>query len=166
MPYSGNDFVKETKKYIKENYPDHSYILDIGAGAGKFGKELKGYKIDAIEIWKPYIIEFCLSSIYNDVFNINALDFSDFSNYDLILMWKTLEHLTPGESRALIDNIKDSQTDFIFSVPFMCKQGVCYGNKYEIHKQDDLTPEVIRHRYPDFKVLFESQHHGVYKYEA
>ena len=162
MPFSGNDFVIETKKYINKNHKN-ARIIDIGAGAGKFGTQLYNFIIDAIEVHKPYIKEFNLSRIYRNVFNVNCLGFGAFGNYDLAIMWKTLEHLTIEEARKLINEIKESGIDFIFSVPFELKQGVCHNNTFEIHKQDDLTPEIVKKRYPEFDILFESDHHGVYK---
>jgi len=163
MPFSGNDFVKETVDYINLNYPHYKKILDIGAGAGKFGTKLYNYVVDAIEVHEPYVNKFKLHDIYNDVFNINCLDFKGFDDYDLVIMWKTLEHLSFLEARVLINLIKKSKSDFIFAIPFELKQGVCHDNIFEIHEQDDLTQAIVKRRYPEFDILFESENHGVYK---
>jgi len=50
MPYSGTKFDNLIKNYIIERYDPMSKILDIGAGAGKYGKLLNSYfgNIDAI----------------------------------------------------------------------------------------------------------------------
>ncbi len=169
MPYSGHDFVNQTIRYVEENYSVGNSILDIGAGAGKFGELLsKSFEVDGVEIHQPYIQEFELEKKYNKVLNGNCLDISKkmFRGYDLIFMWKTLEHLSYAESRALINKIKSASVDFIFSVPYMLKQGVCHGNKHEIHKQDDLHLKLVKHRYPEFKTLFTSDHHGVFIWKA
>ncbi len=169
MPFSGNDFVHESVKYVKSNYKKGCKILDIGAGAGKFGEHFsKDYKIDGVEIYEPYISEFNLEAKYNKLFNCNCLDLSlsTISDYDLIFMWKTLEHLSYVESRELISNVKKANVDFIFSVPYMTPQGVCHNNEFEIHKQDDLTLKIVKQRYPEFKTLFTSDHHGVFFWES
>jgi len=50
MPYSGTKFDNLIKNYIIEQYDPMSKILDIGAGAGKYGKLLNFHfgNIDAI----------------------------------------------------------------------------------------------------------------------
>ena len=163
MPFSGNELVDNAINHIKKHYPNNKKILDIGAGAGKFGQLLNGYPIDAIEIYAPYIDEFELHDIYNNVFNVNCLDFDRFHEYDLIVMWKTMEHLSVEESRFLVEKIKAADVDFIFSVPFKLKQGVCHNNIYEIHKQEDLTPELVKQRFPEFEILAETKAHGCYR---
>jgi len=166
MPYSGNEFVQEAILHIVKNYPKDTKIIDIGAGAGKFGKFLKeqGFNnVDGIEVWKPYIAEFGIENIYRNVFNVNALDFENYDKYDLVLSWKTFEHFTYEDLRKLITKI--TIKDVIFSVPYKLKQGVCHNNKFEIHHQDDLTEALTLERYPEFKLLFGSSTHGCFKFK-
>jgi len=169
MPFSGNDFVDNAVQFVRSNYKSGSKVLDIGAGAGKFGELFADlFKVDAVEIWSDYITEYKLLEKYNIVLNVDvrSMPTSFFSRYDLVFMWKTLEHLSFLDSRDLIGRIKAANVDFIFSVPFELKQGAAHGNPYEVHKQDDLTPNIVASRYPEFTPLWENQHHGVYFYKS
>ena len=55
MPESYNYFKNDVKEFIIDKLPLNSKILDIGPGVGTYSKLLRdaGYKIDAIEIFKP-----------------------------------------------------------------------------------------------------------------
>ena len=50
----------------------------------------------------------------------------------------------------------------IVAVPYQYEQGEEYGNVYEIHKQDDLTPEIVKKRYPMLKLLYGNDEYGYY----
>ena len=42
------------------------------------------------------------------------------------------------------------------------EQGEVYGNIYEKHHQSDLTPDVMKKRYPELKFLIGDDEHGYY----
>ena len=42
----------------------------------------------------------------------------------------------------------------------MMEQGEHEGNIYETHHQPDLTPEVLKKRYPKLKRAFENEYYG------
>ena len=51
--------------------------------------------------------------------------------------------------------------DLIVALPFMLKQGAIYGNPWELHIQDDLTPERVQERYPGLEILYDC---GLWRY--
>ena len=71
MPYSD----PANKSWAEQKLRDMNFksVLDVGAGAGAYGKLARAINqealIDAIEVWTPYIAEFGLQNIYNNVFN-------------------------------------------------------------------------------------------------
>jgi len=158
MPFSGTDGVPQALEFIEKRYQKDIRILDIGAGAGWRGKNIKelGYlNIDAVEIHTPFINRtweldgkpYKIGEIYKNIYNVNALDFKNYDDYDLVFSWKTFEHFTVEDCRKLIDMINP---DLMFSVPYNQPQGVCEGNVHEIHHQDDLTSEMCKELYPEF----------------
>lgn len=70
MPTSTEIFKDAIFQHIKTvaGYDPRLQILDVGPGEGTFGKGLQPLRIDALEIYQPYIDEFDLKSIYRNVF--------------------------------------------------------------------------------------------------
>jgi 2-polyprenyl-3-methyl-5-hydroxy-6-metoxy-1,4-benzoquinol methylase len=57
MPTSYPLYKDSVRNWVLQNIPSDAKILDVGAGCGTYSDLLRGYgyKIDAVEIWKPYI---------------------------------------------------------------------------------------------------------------
>lgn len=146
---------QELVAYVNRTIPHYSNILDVGAGAAKFwhlmGNE---YKMDAIEIFEPYIIEHNLRSKYNTVYNVNALDFETDKRYALSIMGDCLEHLTVQDARRVIDILSKHCDECIFVIPYEYPQHEMNDNQYEIHLQPDLTPFNVKLRFPNLYPLF------------
>ncbi|MCP4958275.1 MAG: class I SAM-dependent methyltransferase [Actinomycetia bacterium] len=84
-------------------------ILDVGPGHGKYGVLLREYAgaqvVDAVEMWSPYVKEFKLGGIYDEVFIGDALEMSEepvdsgrrilpsLNDYDLVLSVSSIEHM-------------------------------------------------------------------------
>jgi hypothetical protein len=150
MPTSTNYFKQETKEYILKKYDKSIKILDIGAGIGTYSDMLKpeGYlNIDCVEVFENYVEQFKLKDKYQNVFigDVTLLNI-DFNSYDLIIIGDVLEHISVDSSIELINKL--TSVDFIVCVPFESPQGEHYGNKYEIHLQEDLTLFNFLERYP------------------
>ena len=88
---------------------DPSCILDVGIGFGRWGFLFREFldvwddgnysgnwkrKIDGVEIFKGYIKDYH-KYFYNEIFNIDALDFINKTNsdYDLIFCGDIIEHM-------------------------------------------------------------------------
>lgn len=145
----------EVCQWIRDNIPLWATILDVGACDGKWRKALSDYpNMDAVEV---YYDNYCkIKDMYRHAYYKDICDFNYEHHYDLIIFGDVLEHLLVPKAQKAIENAKAHANRIIASVPFLYTQGMRYGNPYEIHWQDDLTPELFDERYPDFKVLYRA----------
>jgi predicted nicotinamide N-methyase len=149
---------------IKEFYKGKDVnILDVGAGSGLYGLMLKDIakRIDAVEIYNPYIKAFKLDNIYDNVYNIDICDFIPSIEYDLIIFGDVLEHIEAKKAVKLLERFKNIP-QIIIAVPYLYKQGAVRGNKYEIHKQEDLTKEIFLNRYLGYHYLLGNSDYGYF----
>lgn len=154
MPGNWGYLGPQVKQYLTENFTPTSTILDVGCGHGFYCKLLKDYftKFDAVEIWEPYIKEYNLNEIYDNVFNVNILDF-EFEYYDIIIMGDILEHLSREDGVNLLNKIKNKCSELIVVVPYYLPQDEVFGNKYEIHLQPDLDDKIMKEYYPMIELI-------------
>lgn len=160
MPFSHSILKNDVRVYFEKNINTNSKILDIGAGVGTYSKFLRdlGYKMDCIEVWLPYVIQYKLNELYDNVIIGNIMNYN-ICNYDVIIMGDVLEHLSIDDSLKLMDSIEANNQICLVAVPYQLEQGEHYGNKYEIHKQSDLTNEIVLNRYKNLRLLFKSNCH-------
>lgn len=156
-------FKKEVTQYLKDNFPTTAKVLDVGAGCGTYYEYLKDYfkDIEAVEVFEPNIKNFNLEQKYKKVYNINILDFK-YDYYDIIIFGDILEHLETAEAQQVLDYAFDRCKELIVAVPYLYPQGIEEDNIYEIHKQDDLTNEIMLERYPKLKLLYGDWAYGYY----
>lgn len=161
MPSSNEQFKDAIFNHIKYmvGYDNRLKILDVGAGMGTYALGIPEIKMDAIEIHEPYINEFNLKSLYNEVFCTNIFDF-DYSGYDYIIMGDVLEHLEKEMAIKLIDDISNKKIKLLVGVPHKMPQNsqfVLNGKEWdvesEIHLQPDLTPRIMKSRYPSLELF-------------
>lgn len=146
---------KEVCAWIRENFPSDSTVLDVGACDGNWLWRLPEYEnMDAIDVYPPnmqrligYRQKFC-----EDIRNFT------YDWYDLIIFGDVIEHLPVEGAQAVLEYAKPRCRDLIIAVPFLYEQGAIYGNPYEVHIQDDLTPENFEERYPGYEVLCDPGH--------
>ena len=164
MPYSGTQFDNITKNFVLNKYGRNYHILDVGAGAGKYGVMFKDHfdVIDAIEIYEPYIKQFNISDIYNRVLNIDVMEFEDFDKYQIFLLGDILQHLSVTNARLLLSTLQKHAELIIVQVPYCYQQGIYMGNVHQIHLQSDLTYQNMKERYPELKCLIRDNQIGVY----
>lgn len=167
MPRSTNYFKDQTKTYILENYDKSIRILDVGPGIGTYYNILSslGYNnIDCVEAFEPYVRDYGLEKKYKNVHvgNVCELDI-DFNSYDLIILGDVLEHISKSDAQRLLSKI---QVNCIVAIPFLSPQDESFGNTYEIHLQDDLTPDLFTERYEGFYPLCLRFDYGVYVKET
>lgn len=163
MPYSHSKFKNEFKNHLNKFLPNKSKILDVGPGSGTYSDLLidSSYEIDCVEIWEPYIHEFNLSSKYKNVYISNILEF-DMSEYDYIILGDVLEHIDVLSAKNLLNKINSLGKYCMVAVPYLYEQGEYEGNKYEEHKQPDLTPEIMTSRFPELHLLYGDDSYGYY----
>lgn len=155
----------EVKEWILENIEEGSTCLDVGACDGVWynlvGEHLQ---MDAVEVYEPNINSYDLKDKYNKVFNMNIKDCYYFY-YDCIIFGDVLEHLTVEDAQKVLKYAEDHTKHIIIAIPFLFEQGALYGNKYEIHIQDDLTKELFDKRYPGYEILWENDKYAYYHKE-
>ncbi len=145
MPWSA----EENKPWIIEQMLelDPLSVLDVGAGAGVYGRLVRQSlpnvtKLDAVEIWTPYVSRFGLDKIYDEVFldDIRIRSFPP-SSYDVVIMGDVLEHMTKLQATLVWNHMLGvANKAVIMSVPIIhYPQGHAEGNPYEEHVKDDWT---------------------------
>lgn len=116
MPTSASVFDHVTKKMMEICNPNK--VLDIGPGAGKYGKMLREIEAErgkhihkmCVEIDKEKIIErFNLSSIYDEIINEDASNLA--RKYptltgDIVISGDMIEHITKSEGVDLIEYLQ------------------------------------------------------------
>jgi SAM-dependent methyltransferase len=153
-------FKEDLRNYLMDRYPPKSEILDVGAGGGTYALLLGDYfELDAVEVYKP-TAEY-IEGRYRKVFNQDIRDF-EYDKYDIVLFGDVLEHLEVEEAQKVLEYAIPRCEEVIVAVPYQYKQGEVNGNVYEIHKQDDLTPEIMKERYPYLSLLFGNDEYGYY----
>ena len=146
----GKDFVC---KWIRENFTPKAEILDVGSCDGKWTKLLPEYEnMDAVDAWEPNCI--ACRDIYRKTFHKDIAEF-EYDHYDLIIFGDVIEHMDVQTAQKVLKTASAKCKDMIVAVPFQYPQGAIYGNPWEIHKQPDLTPEIMKERYPDLEVLHD-----------
>lgn len=149
---SYNDGKLEVVNYIMSLDPGS--ILDVGACDGKWSQLLRasGYEglLDACEIYKPNAAK--ILEQYNNIFVGSILAYA-YRFYDVVIFGDVLEHMTVMGAQFVLAYAVEHSKEIIVGVPFQYKQGSLYGNPYEFHIQDDLTPEIFEKRYGKYGLV-------------
>ena len=163
MATSYSIYKKEITDYLKTNFDITSKILDVGAGEGTYLPFLQDYftNIEAVEVFKPNIDNYDLENRYNKVYNVDIKDFK-YDYYDIIIFGDVIEHLEVNDAQNVLNYALNRCEEMIVAVPYLSPQGIEEDNIYEIHKQDDLTDEVMKLRYPYLKCVFKNDKYGYY----
>ena len=163
MPTSYKYYKNDIKAYLEGKFTENARILDVGAGEGTYFNYLGDYfkVMDAVEVFKPNIDKYKLQDKYNKVYNVDIKDFK-YDFYDIIIFGDVIEHLSVEDAQNVLKYAYNMCDEMIVAVPYQYEQGEEYGNVYEIHKQDDLTPEIVKKRYPMLKLLYGNDEYGYY----
>lgn len=174
MPTSNEQFKDAIFNHIKfiAGYDPRIKILDVGAGMGTYALGIPELKMDALEIYQPYIDEFNLQNLYSNVFCDSILNFN-YDKYDYIIMGDILEHIKIEDAIPLINDISNKKIKLLVGIPHQMPQGPefdlngkAWHVESEIHHQPDLTPRVMKSRYPSLELIltnnFDSWGYGYY----
>jgi AdoMet dependent proline di-methyltransferase len=141
MPYSALTFDDLIVKHLTALNPKS--ILDIGAGAGKYGTLLRSAlpdcKIDAVEPTRDYIDRFDLRSIYNTVFELNIdqyLEIHPKNRYDVVIIGDMLEHVYRSKVVDYLDFLLYKNSWVLCIWPTNYPQDDFNGNGYECHRSN------------------------------
>lgn len=159
----------ETKPWILEKIRKYKprTILDVGAGSGTYADLLKnnGYhraKIDAVEIWEPYIKEFDLHSKYQNVYQEDIRTFDEY-DHDLIIFGDILEHMTIEEAVDVWRTASKNCSYAVISIPIVdYHQHAINGNPYERHIKEDWSHEEVLEVFPHIIDSWQGRITGAY----
>lgn len=144
---------REVVLWTWENFREGDTALDVGACTGLWYELLGQYlKMDAVEIFVPNVVINDLPNKYNQVIIGDIKDYK-YDWYDLIIFGDVIEHMTVEDAQAVLAYAYPRCKDMVIAVPYQYKQDEIYGNQWEKHIQDDLTPELFAERYPGFEFL-------------
>lgn len=146
----------EALNWITKIFNEDDTCLDVGACDGVWAILIAGYlQMDACEIFRRNITEYDLLSKYRGVF---ACDIDDlkYEYYDLVIFGDVLEHMSVEKAQRVLRYALPRCKDVLVALPFQYHQGEIYGNPYEVHIQDDLTPDLIAERYPELELLYDT----------
>jgi len=154
MPYSDSTFDKKIENFIlKHKFKNY---IDIGAGAGKYGKMIKKILPDsyviAVEGDASYVKKFKLRSIYDMVYDTRIETFFDNRpdfTIDMAIIGDCLEHLKKSDGEDLINYLIYRSRYILIVFPSKYVQYSWRGHNLEAHrsvwsKHDFL---IFKHRY-------------------
>ena len=152
--------------WIHARFDKGETCLDVGACDGNWANRLGDYLVmDAVEIYEPNISFHRLDRKYRRVFCKDIAEM-EYEWYDLILFGDVLEHMTVEQAQKAIEYAKPRCMEILAAVHFLYRQGDLYGNPYETHIQEDLTPELFNARYPGFRMINRPKpNYAYYVYE-
>lgn len=165
MPSSAN----EGKDYAAEFIISSNIrtCLDVGPGIGTYASLINKYDynidiLDCIEIWEPYVKDFHLEDLYDNVYVGDVRSWKNF-NYDLIIFGDVLEHMTKLEAVAVWERAKEQARYAIISIPIIhLPQAGFGGNIYEEHVKDDWSTQEVLETFSNIIAYKEFQTVGVF----
>ena len=107
MPYGGGLLDNVSRQVIRA-VPHLNTALDIGAGAGRYGKMIRHEQpatwIKAVEVERDYVVRFDLREVYNQVAVMPAIDLlrDVDASWDLVTAGDVLEHMRKSEGVDLL----------------------------------------------------------------
>jgi 2-polyprenyl-3-methyl-5-hydroxy-6-metoxy-1,4-benzoquinol methylase len=140
----------ETKPWIADRLIEiqPKTVMDVGAGAGIYSNMIrqlfnKNVEITGVEIWAPYISQFLLKVKYDKLIEADIREMDDFK-YDVVILGDVIEHMSESDAVALWKKISKQARYAIIALPTIhMPQGAAYGNPYEVHVEEDWTPERV-----------------------
>ena len=143
MPFSS----ESGKRYIKDivSRVSHETMLDIGCGCGTYAKMFPNANWTGVEVWEPYVEEYGLKDLYNNLYIEDACVWRPDSHYDVAFAGDILEHLYVEDACELMEKLKGCADTVVVSIPIgYYPQDEFEGNPYEIHLTDNWTDEEVR----------------------
>lgn len=163
MPVSsegGKSYIRNLIGRIK-----HEKLLDIGCGCGTYAKMFPEANWTGIEVWRPYVAEYGLNDLYENLIIEDArlVDYSSLGRFDVAFLGDVLEHMEQEEARILVEKIRGISDTVVASIPIgHWPQGECEGNPYERHVKDDWSDAEVRQTFGEPSVGYIENHIGVY----
>lgn len=143
MPFSSENGKPQIKKIIDRINP--STILDVGCGSGTYAKMFPNVQKTGIEIWEPYIEQYELKKLYDNIIQEDVRNWTPDRIYDVAILGDVLEHMTIQEAKDVFQKIRVNSSSIIVSIPIgYYPQEEYEGNPYEKHVVDHWTDTMVR----------------------
>ncbi len=116
-------------------------VLDIGAGEGTYARllrpELPRTRFTAVEVWEPYLADYQLATLYNEVLIGDARTLH-LPLADVVILGDVLEHMHLDDAHDLWHRARAAAHLAVFaSIPIgHWPQGAVNGNVHETHQHD------------------------------
>jgi cyclopropane fatty-acyl-phospholipid synthase-like methyltransferase len=142
MPYSsesGKAYIRNIVGRIK-----HDRMLDIGCGSGTYAKMFPDARWTGVEVWEPYIDEFNLNDLYEEIILADArsVRLATLGRFDVAMLGDVLEHMEKQDAQDLLERVKAIADTVIVSIPIgHYPQDAYNGNPHERHITDNWTHE-------------------------
>ena len=122
-------------------------VLDIGPGSGVYGRIVRDVapsaRLVGVEAWAPYVDEFWLRDVYDEVIVGDARELSNW-NYDLVIFGDVLEHMSEADASLLWAKAASARCRVLMSIPIIhYPQCAEHGNPFEVHVVDDWSHERV-----------------------
>jgi 2-polyprenyl-3-methyl-5-hydroxy-6-metoxy-1,4-benzoquinol methylase len=135
MPWSSDEGKHWARDRITELNP--TSVLDVGAGSGTYGRIVRELcptaRVDAVEIWRPYVTRFDLNAVYDTVTVADARNVTDFG-YSLVIFGDVLEHLPLTAAVSVVRRARAQAGAVLVAAPIVhWEQGAAEGNPHEAH---------------------------------
>ncbi len=179
MPKSSRSGKQAIIEWLQK-LPPVTTVLDIGAGKGTYKRLCDGFIVykdlppitpilqnatwTGVEVWKPYIDEYELDNLYDNIINEDIRSIQkDLSEYDLIFAGDVIEHMSKDDAVKLVKTLSKKSKILIVSIPLgYHPQGEHNNNPFEIHVKDDWTHQEFISTFSDIKKFALDEEIGVY----
>lgn len=137
MPYSSGGYDTEVSDFIRQLQP--RAVLDIGAGAGKYGAIVKQVSpqthVTALEPDLEYVERFGLRDIYDTVriADAEALMHDVDAEFDVVILGDVIEHLRKSAGIDLLNFLVYRARTILVVFPLRHRQGSYEGHVQEAH---------------------------------
>lgn len=155
MPYSDTVFDRHVESLIGRMKP--ASVLDIGPGAGKYGRMIQSLRAEgvpighlaAIEIDNSYIEQFALREVYDVIQLGDATTLPDIgpdASWDLVILGDVLEHFRKSRGIDLIDYLYYRTKYLLLLIPIDYVQGAWEGHHAEAHISTWIPEDFARYK--------------------
>jgi hypothetical protein len=94
--------------------------------------------------------------------NVFNMPLNELKGYDFYILGDVLEHFSVEDAKWFMNFLKSTGKQYLVAVPYQMEQGEYEGNTHETHLQPDLTPDLMKERYPDLELIYGNGQYGYY----
>lgn len=136
---------KASIQWVMSKIPAPKTGLDIGCGEGTYAKMFPKLEWTGVEIWEPYVEQYKLKELYQNLFVRDAKGWDSDDHFDVCFLGDVLEHMTAEEAQQMLRKCRRLADTVIISIPLgHYPQGEWGGNPHERHITDNWSDELVK----------------------